>query len=149
MALSARNGAWITCGSLLLLHSLLALLLFVSIALNPRAQAEMAWLLFMAADFPASWLAWEFVSQTAPFRALFDWGYNFGSGPNLRAFVIHLVFGAAQWLFLGWVLGFLFWPRVGWLAQRKARSNSTPHTDARASAVPNQPPSARAGGRGR
>lgn len=149
MALSAKQAAWVTGGSLLVVHSLLALLLFLALNQNRQAQAEMAWLLFMIADFPISWFAWEFVSQTAPFRALFDWGYNFGSGPNLRAFAIHLLFGGAQWLLVGWVLGRAFWPKVGWLAQRRARSNSTPHPDARATSVLDQPPSARAGGRER
>jgi hypothetical protein len=107
---------------LLAIHSLLALALFLDIQHNPGAQAEFAWFFFMVADFPASYIAWEYVAHTPPFSALLEWGYSFGSGPNLRAFIIHLFFGGAQWFFLGWVAGFLFWPRYGWLAMRRAAS---------------------------
>jgi hypothetical protein len=50
--------------------------------------------------------------------------------------------GAFALVFLG-CAAFAVWDR------REMRSNSTPHTDARGSAVPDQPSSARAGERGR
>ena len=124
MQMSSKGYGWLTGAALLTLHSLLALALFLSIQYNAGAQAEFAWFFFMAADFPTSAVAWEYVAHTPPFAALLDWGYSFGSGPNLRAFVIHLLFGGAQWLFLGWIAGFLFWPKHGWLAARRvSRSN--------------------------
>lgn len=136
MTMSARKGGWITGSTIFLVHSALATLLFVDIQLNRGAQAEMAWLLFMLADIPTSYFAWEFISQTAPFRALFEWGYTFGSGPNLRAFVIHLLFGGVQWLAIGWLFGFLFWPKTGWFIMWRARSNLSPQDGPAASGRP-------------
>lgn len=120
MKMSSKGYGWIAGVALLVLHSLLALALFLNIQYNPVAQAEFAWFFFAVADFPTSAFAWEFVAHTPPFTALLDWGYSFGSGPNLRAFVIHLFFGGVQWFFLGWVAGFLFWPKRGWFATRRS-----------------------------
>jgi len=67
--------------------------------------------------------------------------------------------GAQSWwywrqLLPGWALLFIFGflccaAVIRWGGLGVAPSNSTPHTDARSSAALDQPPSARAGGRGR
>ena len=73
---------------------------------------------FMRLDFPFSDFAWEYIAPTAPFVALMDWGYEWGSGPNLRAFVIHGFLGGVQWFVIGALLGFFLWPKSGYLARR-------------------------------
>jgi hypothetical protein len=119
-------------GVLLLIHSLLALALFLNIHFNREAQAEMAWFLFMIADFPASVIVWKYLAHLPPFTALFEWGYTWGSGPNLRAFSVHLLFGGAQWFLVGWALGYIFLPNHGWVAlHRKSASNPKFNRDAR------------------
>lgn len=128
--MSSKGCGWLIGAVLFVVHSLFAFALFLQIHYNPGAQAEFAWFFFMAADFPTSFIAWEYVAHTPPFSALLDWGYSFGSGPNLRAFIIHLFFGGAQWLFLGWVAGSLFCPRYGWLAKHRAQSNPALKRDA-------------------
>jgi hypothetical protein len=59
-----------------------------------------------------------------------------------------MLFGWLVWVVFTGLFLVLFW-RLFRLKGSQAPSNSTPHTDARPSAVPDQPPSARAGGRGR
>ena len=59
-----------------------------------------------------------------------------------------LLFGWLVWAVFTGLFLMLFW-RLFRVKRGQAPSNSTPHTDARSSAVLNQPPSARAGERGR
>jgi hypothetical protein len=101
---------------LLVIHSALALCLFLSIHFNRGAQAEMAWMYFDFIDFGVDAVVWKHVASTAPFVALFDWGYEWGSGPNLRAFVIYALFGGIEWFLIGFLVGFLFWPKRGYIA---------------------------------
>ena len=59
-----------------------------------------------------------------------------------------LLFGWLVWVVFTGLFSMLFW-RLFRLKGGQAPSNSTPHTDARSNAALNQPPSARAGERGR
>jgi hypothetical protein len=91
------------------------------------------------------------LATTATFAA-----YGFLTSPNLYRWSDGKLF--VHWSYLteplnyamlfvpyGVVMGAAFWVIAYW----KRTPNSTPHPDARTSAVPNQPPSARAGERGR
>ena len=77
-------------------HLALVVALFTSIHLNGGAQAEFAWFWFMRLDYPTSNFAWDYLATTRPLEALMDWGYSWGSGPNLRALVIHGLVGGAR-----------------------------------------------------
>ena len=103
------------------IHLALAAYIFASVHQDRVAQAEFAWFLFMRIDFPICNFAWDYVATTRPFEALMDWGYTWGSGPNLRAFAIHGIFGGAQWFGIGALLGFFFWPKRGYIAIRRPR----------------------------
>jgi hypothetical protein len=98
------------------LHLALALALYISVHISGDGQAGFAWFWFMKLDYPISNFAWEYLATTKPLVALVDWGYTWGSGPNLRAFFIHGLIGGAQWFLIGAVVGFLFWPRKGYVA---------------------------------
>jgi hypothetical protein len=118
-------GSPIRCGivagvAVLIIHSALALYLFLSIHFNRGAQAEMAWMYFGLIDFGVNAVVWDHAASTAPFVALFDWGYTWGSGPNVRAFAIYALFGGIEWGFIGFLVGFLFWPKYGFIAQRSS-----------------------------
>ena len=80
----------------------------------------MAWMYFDFIDFGVNAVVWKHVASTAPFVALFDWGYEWGSGPNLRAFVIFALFGGIEWSLIGFLAGFLFWPKRGYIAHRRS-----------------------------
>jgi hypothetical protein len=78
------------------------------------------------------------------------WWFESLSGPSARASfataAVHFLTGplAVMAALIGALIGGAFG-----MAVKQSRSNSTPHSDARASSVLNQRPSARAGGRGR
>lgn len=97
-------------------HLALAVALFISVHVSGDGQAGFAWFWFMRLDYPISNVAWDYLATTAPFVALVDWGYTWGSGPNLRALIIHGLIGGAQWFLVGAVIGFLFWPQTGYIA---------------------------------
>ena len=119
MSSPARCG--LIVGSVLLaLHSALALYLFLSIHFNGGAQAEMAWMYFNIIDPGVFDLVWKHVASTGPFTAIFNGGYEWGSGPNLRAFAIYAIFGGIEWFLIGFVVGFLFWPKRGYIAYRRS-----------------------------
>ena len=92
-------------------HLAFAVALFIYIHVSGGAQAEFAWFWFMKIDYPVSDFAWDYLATTPPLMALKDWGYTWGSGPNLRAFFIHGIVGGAQWFLVGALMGFFFWPR--------------------------------------
>jgi hypothetical protein len=102
-------------------HLALAIALFISVHLSGDGQAGFAWFYFMRLDFPISNFAWDHLATTAPFEALMNWGYTWGNGPNLRALFIHGLIGGAQWFIFGAVLGYFFWPRKGYIANRRRR----------------------------
>ena len=102
-------------------HLVLAVALFISVHLNGGGQAGFAWFWFMRLDYPIGNLAWDYLATTAPLVALMDWGYTWGSGPNLRALFIHGLFGGLQWFFVGAIAGFFFWPRNGYIAAWRQR----------------------------
>ena len=118
--MSSPNRCAIVAGTVVfVIHLVLAVALFVSVHIGHKAQAEFAWFYFMKLDYPISDFAWNYLATTQPFEALRDWGYTWGSGPNLRALFIHGLIGGAQWFLIGAALGFFFWPRKGYLALRK------------------------------
>ena len=102
-------------------HLALALALFVYIHVSGGAQAEFGWLLFMTLDYPVSEFAWDYLATTPPLVTLMDWGYTWGSGPNLRAAFIHGIVGGAQWFFVGALAGLFFWPSEGLIAAWRQR----------------------------
>jgi hypothetical protein len=104
-----------------IVHLALAAALFASVHRSSDGQAGFAWFYFMKLDFPVSDFAWRYLATTTPLIALMDWGYTWGSGPNLRALFIHGIIGGAQWFLIGAALGFFFWPRKGYVALRRAR----------------------------
>lgn len=118
---SPLRCAIIVAGAVFAVHLALALALFIYIHLSGGAQAELAWFSFMILDYPISSFAWDYLATTPPLEALMDWGYTWGSGPNLRALFIHGFIGGAQWFLIGALVGFLFWPRKGYIAQRRRR----------------------------
>ena len=104
---------------LLVIHSVLALFLFLYIHFVRSAQAEMAWTHFRLIDMGLVDLVWNTFASTEPFVALFQWAYERGVSPNLRAFAIYGLFGGIEWFTIGYVVGFLFWPKRGYLAHWK------------------------------
>jgi len=104
-------------------HTALALWIFVEVHMSRyEAQAGFAWFLLMGLDFPTTYVAWEYIAPTPVIRAVIEWGDGWGDGKNLRALVLHGVFGGAQWFAIGWLAALLLWPRTGlaakWLAKR-------------------------------
>ena len=102
-------------------HLALAVALFIFIHVSGGAQAEFGWFWFIKLDYPVSEFAWDYLAPTPPLAALKDWGYSWGSGPNLRALFIHGVIGGAQWFLVGALAGFFFWPRNGYIATWRQR----------------------------
>ena len=88
-------------------HFALCAVLFAVVHTERQSQGEFAWMLFMRLDYPSSDFLWDHLSNTALFTAIVEWGYLWGSGPNLRAFLIHGVFGGLQWFLLGFAFTFL------------------------------------------
>ena len=105
---------------LLVIHSALALVLYLFIHFVRGAQAEMAWMYFRFIDLGLIDVVWNAAASTRPFVALFEWAYEWGASPNLRALAIYGLFGGIEWFTIGFVGGFLFWPRRGYIAQRKS-----------------------------
>jgi hypothetical protein len=60
-------------------------------------------MLFMELDYPSSGFLWDHLADTRMLTCAMDWGYTWGSGANLRAFLIHAIFGGLQWFLLGFV----------------------------------------------
>jgi hypothetical protein len=112
--------------AVLLLHTLLALALFVHVhGSRQDAQAGFGWFWFMSLDMPATYVAWEYVAPTSLMRAVVTWGDTWGDGKSLRAFILHAVLGGAQWFLFGWLAGYLLSPKSGliaqWIGNRPAR----------------------------
>lgn len=103
----------------LVIHSALALFLFLYIHVARTAQAEMAWMYFRFIDLGLIDLVWNTFASAGPFAAIFKWAYEWGASPNLRALVIYGLFGGIEWFTIGYLTGFLFWPRRGYFAHRK------------------------------
>jgi hypothetical protein len=114
--------ALLTGAALAGLHSLLAVWMFINIYTERGiAQAEMAWTVFEWFDWPSVQLAFGWLAHTAPFRAIFEWGYKLvDSGPNLRAFALVGLAGGLQWFVIGTTLGAC----TSWI-HKKVRSRSS------------------------
>lgn len=100
-------------------HLSLAVALFTFIHVSGGAQAEFAWFWFKWVDYPVGDFAWEHLATIPPLVALMEWGYTWGSGPNLRALFIHGLIDGGQWFLIGALIGFFFWPRNGYIATRR------------------------------
>jgi hypothetical protein len=85
------------------LHFGLCTALFATVHINRQSQGEFAWMLFMELDYPSSGFLWDHLADTRMLTYAMDWGYTWGSGANLRAFLIHAIFGGLQWFLLGFV----------------------------------------------
>jgi len=119
----AARVATITGCVVLALHTALALAFFVHVHVSrQQPQAGFVWFWFMGFDLPIAYVAWEYVAPTSLIRAVRVWGDTWGDGKNLRALVLHAVMGGAQWFAIGWLAGYLLWPRTGlvarWIAER-------------------------------
>lgn len=102
-----------------LVQLILAALMFANVHFAHQAQGEIAWMIFMLIDSPSSSYLWDYLAPSAPFHALVDWGYTWGSGPNLRALVLHGLLGGIQWLVAVAALAFLWLRPIADLRHRR------------------------------
>ena len=124
MKTAARAGTVIGL-AIVVVHTGLALYIFAQVHSSNDGQAGFAWFLFMSLDYPTTVLAWDYVAHTGLIRAAYDWGNTWGDGKNVRALVLHGVLGGLHWFLIGWIAGYVFWPRVGLLPRQFAKRDLT------------------------